>query len=167
MIQDRLWISANDILPAQHDSRNEPVCLGHEPLLQVEGLLIPRHDPGAQLERLAERQRAPVPDGRGSDQHGGVERARGQEEPVPGAVRVPGEVALTQVAGVIHVTHKVQVVEENPPVNDLLGQNISNRPLEPGRDHHPRASQEVPDVKTAEQNQRAGQNPQQHGSVTQ
>ncbi len=144
-----------------------PSVFGHEPLLHVEGLLVPRHDPRAQLEGLAERQRAPVADGGGSDQHWGVERTRRQEEPVPRAVRVAREVALAQIAGVIHVTHKVQVVEENPSVDHLLRQNVSNRTLEPGLDHHPRSSQEIPDVKTAEQKQRAGQNPQQHDSVTQ
>lgn len=166
-VQDLLWISANHVLSAQHDSRDEPVCLRHESLLYVEGLLVPRHDAGAQLERLAEGQRASVADGSGPDHHGGVERARGPEEPVPGAVRKAGEVALAQIAGVIHVTHEVQVVGQNPSVNHLLGQNISNRTLEPALDRHPRASQEVPHVKTAEQNQGPGQNPQQHDSVTQ
>lgn len=96
-------VAVNHPLPAVHDSVHEVVAPAHEPVLHVNGILVPIHDPGRDAVQAERADELPVPDA-GTALH---RQAALLADRLPQAgARVelrPGEVHLAQIPRVVHV----------------------------------------------------------------
>lgn len=98
-----LHVAVDHPLPAVNDGVHEVVAPAHEPVLHVNGILFPVHDPGRDAVQAERADELPVPDA-GAALH---RQAALLADRVPQAgARVelrPGEVHLAQIPRVVHV----------------------------------------------------------------
>lgn len=159
-LQNLVWATANDVLLAVHDSRHTGVLPRDEALLQEEGLVVPGDDAAAELEGLAYAQGLSEADGGCPDDNAAPKGSEGLEDSVARVQGEASEIALPQVACVVHVA-QVHVVRKHPSTHGLLPRHVPHMRLEPGSDQRGSCSEVVPHIQTGEENQQHCQSPQQ------
>lgn len=126
VLEDFIWAAPEHVLFAEHDGCHHSILIGHETLLEVERFVVPRDDTSAQLKLFPYTQSPSVADGSCTHYHGPTQGPRGLQDTVAGVQGNPGEVALAQVACVVHVT-QVDIVEEDVASDSLLCCDVKHR----------------------------------------
>lgn len=110
--------------PADHHTNDEAVRGPHKALLHKDVIAVPAHGARVDVKALPNTECPAVASAGGIHHHGASQGLEVLQDPLLAEKVGTGNISLTQVAGIVHVPHEVQVNGQHHTVEDVTFQDV-------------------------------------------